>query len=97
MTTEGNGNPLQYSWLGNSIDRGAWPATVHGVAKSCQKKFYCCKSRREASVLEQRGREEVEGAREVCGLHVGGRAILRAERAEIQKHLKQEAFEFAES
>ena len=34
MTTEGNGNPLQYSWLGNSIDRGAWPATVHGVAKS---------------------------------------------------------------
>ena len=46
---------------------------------------------------EQRGREEVEGAREVCGLHMGGRAILGAERAEIQKHLKQEAFEFAES
>ena len=30
---EGNGNPLQYSCLGNSIDRGAWRATVHGVAK----------------------------------------------------------------
>ena len=30
---EGNGNPLQYSCLGNSIDRGAWPAAVHGVAK----------------------------------------------------------------
>ena len=29
----GNGNPLQYSW-GNSMDRGAWWATVHGVAKS---------------------------------------------------------------
>ena len=27
---EGNGNPLQYSCLGNSIGRGAWPATVHG-------------------------------------------------------------------
>jgi len=30
----GNGNPLQYSCLGNSMDRGAWWATVHGVAKS---------------------------------------------------------------
>ena len=32
---EGNGNPLQYSCLENSMDRGAWQATVHGVAK-CQ-------------------------------------------------------------
>ena len=31
---EGNGNPLQYSCLGNSMDREAWWATVHGVAKS---------------------------------------------------------------
>ena len=30
----GNGNPLQYSCLGNSVDRGAWWATVHGVAKN---------------------------------------------------------------
>ena len=30
----GNGNPLQYSWLENSMDRGTWWATVHGVAKS---------------------------------------------------------------
>ena len=30
---EGNGNPLQYSCLGNSMDRGAWWATVHGVTK----------------------------------------------------------------
>ena len=30
----GNGNPLQYSCLGNSTDRGAWRATVHGVVKS---------------------------------------------------------------
>ena len=29
-----NGNPLQYSCLGNSTDRGAWWATVHGAAKS---------------------------------------------------------------
>ena len=31
---EGNGNPLQYSFLENSMDRGTWWATVHGVAKS---------------------------------------------------------------
>ena len=31
---EGNGNPPQYSCLGNVIDRGAWQATVHGVTKS---------------------------------------------------------------
>ena len=30
----GNGNPFQYSCLENSMDRGAWWATVHGVAKS---------------------------------------------------------------
>ena len=30
---EGNGNPLQYSCLGNPLDRGAWWATVHGVAE----------------------------------------------------------------
>ena len=31
---EGNGNLLQYSCLENSMDRGAWRATVHGVAES---------------------------------------------------------------
>ena len=31
---EGSGYPLQYSALENSMDRGAWRATVHGVAKS---------------------------------------------------------------
>ena len=33
-TGEGNGNPLQYSCLGNPMDRGAWWATIHGVSKS---------------------------------------------------------------
>ena len=31
---EGNGNPVQYSCLENPMNRGAWQATVHGVAKS---------------------------------------------------------------
>ena len=30
---EGNGNPVQYSYLENPVDRGPWWATVHGVAK----------------------------------------------------------------
>ena len=30
----GNGNPLQYSCLGNPMNRGAWQATVHRVTKS---------------------------------------------------------------
>ena len=29
---KGNGNPLQYSCLGNTMHRGAWRVTVHGVA-----------------------------------------------------------------
>ena len=33
---EGNGNPLQYSCLGNHMDRGSWRATVHGVAKELE-------------------------------------------------------------
>ena len=30
---EGNGNPFQYSCLGNPVDKGAWQATVHRVAE----------------------------------------------------------------
>ena len=31
---EGNGNPLQYSYLKNPMDKGDWQATVHSVTKS---------------------------------------------------------------
>ena len=31
---EGHGNPIQYSCLGNPMDRGTWRAAVHGVAES---------------------------------------------------------------
>ena len=37
---EGNGYPLQYSCLENSMDRGLWRATVHGVAKSQREKLH---------------------------------------------------------
>jgi len=32
---EGNGNSLQYSCLKNTVERGAWQATVYGVSKRC--------------------------------------------------------------
>ena len=34
ISGEGNGTPLQYSYLGNPMEGGAWWATVHGVTKS---------------------------------------------------------------
>ena len=37
---EGNGNPLQYSYLENAMDRGAWWATVHEITKS-QTQYEC--------------------------------------------------------
>ena len=36
---EANGNPLQYSCLGNPMDREAWQATVHGVSKESDTKL----------------------------------------------------------
>ena len=33
ISGEGNGNPLQYSCLRNSMDRGAWQAIIHGVTE----------------------------------------------------------------
>ena len=38
---EGNGNPLQYPCLGNSMDRGAWLATVHVFAESDMTEHTC--------------------------------------------------------
>ena len=40
-TGGGNGNPLQYSCLENPIDRGAWQATVHGVARVGHDLVHC--------------------------------------------------------
>ena len=41
---EGHGNPLQYSCLENSMERGAWGAVVHGVTKSQTWLNNCCRS-----------------------------------------------------
>ena len=45
----GNGNPLQYSCLGNPMDRGAWRAPALGVTKSCTQL-----STHEANAMEER-------------------------------------------
>ena len=41
----GNGNPLQYSCLENTMDRGVWQATVHGVVKSQTQLFVHARER----------------------------------------------------
>ena len=41
----GNDNPLQYSFLGNPMDRGAWWATVHAVTKELDMTEYIKKQR----------------------------------------------------
>ena len=54
MYGEGNGNPLQYSCQENSMNRGAWQATVHtvlGVTKSSTQLSNIFTFRQDASVL----------------------------------------------
>ena len=36
---EGNGSPLQYSYLGNPMDKGAWQATDHGLVRVASEKL----------------------------------------------------------
>ena len=54
---EGNGNPLQYSCLGNPMDRGAWQATVHRVAESrIQLSIHTCKAQKEIFLIQVKPR-----------------------------------------
>ena len=52
---EGNGNPLQYSCLGNSMDRGSWQATVHGVTKETRLSTQVIKSLSLVRLLQPHG------------------------------------------
>ena len=67
---EGNGNALQCSFLENSMDRGAWRATVHGVAKnwtqlSVHKHTHTHTHTHETRILKRNGKEgnQSEGLR----------------------------------
>ena len=52
---EGNGNPLQYSCLGNPMDRGAWWATVHGVTKQLDTTEWLNNTNNQSVCLRLRG------------------------------------------
>ena len=43
MPGVGNGNAFQYSYLENTMDRGAWRATVHGVSKELDVTKHTCR------------------------------------------------------
>ena len=55
---EGNSNPVQYSCLGNPMDRGAWWTTAHGVAKSWTglKRLSTCVRAHTHTCMSERGR-----------------------------------------
>ena len=54
---EGNGNPLQFSCLGNPMDRGAWRATVHSITKSqTQLSTHTFKAQREIFLIQVKPR-----------------------------------------
>ena len=71
---EGNGNPLQYSCLENPIDKGAWWATVHGVAKELDIDVRAIR-------IELADRKGVEFARAHCLLSRGDLVYLEKEMA----------------
>ena len=74
----GNGNPLQYSCLEISMDRGAWWATVHGVAKS-QTRLNTAQDITETRELERAwcvaGEQGEEVRREASGEGTGGKKM----------------------
>ena len=85
---EGNGNLLQYSWLGISMDRGVWKATVHGVPKESDMTWWlnnnikptqtsCIAHRTLLSVMWQPGWEESLERMDtcICMAEFGGEAV----------------------
>ena len=72
----GNGNPLQYPCLENPTDRGAWRATVHGVAKSGTRRNELARTLPSVNSVGREGRRgEVD--KPVKGGGIGEARLLR--------------------
>ena len=64
----GNGSPLQYSCLENSMDRGAWQATVHGVLKSQSTRTHIWYPRESNRSPTEHGRSKIRIEKKPLGL-----------------------------
>ena len=82
---KGNDNPLQYSDLESSMDRGAWQATVHGVTESRTQLRYCARTtvrmQKKLSFLaaSERGRQ--------CTGCISGHTLPQGQRPSAVNHL----------
>ena len=67
---EGNGYPLQYSYLENSIDRGGWQATVHGLqrVRHDRSNSHSFKLLRLVEVIKGVGEDGEEGSVQIFGM-----------------------------
>ena len=72
----GNGNPLQYPCLENPTDRGAWRATVHGVAESGTQRNELARTLPSVNSVGREGRRG-EAHRPVKGGGIGEARLLR--------------------
>ena len=78
---EGNGSPLQYSCLRNPMDRGAWRATVHGVAlarSSLLRDWFPCAGAVLSLAQAHRGRPQTTSTRLYAGGELQGSPVWQA-------------------
>ena len=84
---EGNGNPLQYSCLGNPMDRGAWQAIVHGVTRV--KHDLATKEQTTAIEEQEKSNQRTEGQARL--VRVGGVEVETTHHESIWNNYWQES------
>ena len=75
----GNGNPLEYSCLGNPMDRGGWQATVHGVAKESDTMQRLNNKQQQNSFKTDLRKRQSEKVKRIARVKHKGKGYMRAE------------------